>query len=693
MAPGTKRPRTKRIGCHITFVIGPKGSDKVNPFIYNPEYMVEKFPGDGYVNNFSSLQETLSNYILTPDDGCKTWFHNNDKYIYSFSNSNFNGGSIYGLKEKRGKDSQDERITKKKLIPIKNNEGFDEYVRSCGVEIEEEQERTTRHSTTVSTTVHHVDIELCVLVGTEKSLIPRALSSSRQRRRPQPSSSSTTSTTVRSTTSSSSKRQKKLFKFKAKTLDILLHAPLETYEKSNSTVTAPQQGSKKKPHVQFDLKDYIKPKEPGDVDSDNEDEGTEIFKPIFTLPFFRLEMMKKAVKEFPAEYGYDKESLGEKVMLYILLQYNTNSWIEISDTALLRNTLKSQMNTRSRVNNGKLSVSMSFGRAQCGEAFESEDDLRAYEEGSEWKLFSESVVPHLPLVRQSASVMNRAIIDRNEAINNLVLLMYQTKECILYHGFLQEQHHPLFTIILNDVSGLKKTDSVFKKHVEEGTLPSNDLIRTTLTTTFANFYKKRDAINPNVAKCSLKKGLYPPTDVTMAETPPPFEDWFTTLSPQEKIRFHQQDSTGVLPCQYYRPGQMPPGAVPLHTVTPPQYLAHQTLTRNSLKPLALFNEEDIFSINFFYQGDDEAIEIDEPLSLDSKMLDVIKTTDLFGNNNCEDVVKHARVKFGKNENQSYKKYRFALFKDWSVKKYFRLSNLHEDCEVVLLGENETILLY
>lgn len=234
------------------------------------------------------------------------------------------------------------------------------------------------------------------------------------------------------------------------------------------------------------------------------------------------------------------------------------------------------------------------------------------------------------------------------------------------------------------MSGVKKTDSVFTKHVEEGTLPSNELIRTKLTTTFTDYYKKRDAINPKVAKCSLKKGLYPPTDIEMAETPPPFEDWFTTLSPPEKIRFHQQDSTGV----HYRSAQMPPGAVPLQAVTPPQYFPHQTLTRASLKPLALFNEEDIFSINFFYQGDDEAIEIDGPLNLDSKMLDVIKTTALFGNNNCEDVVKHARVKFGNNENQSYKKYRFALFKDWSVKKYFRLSNLHEDCEVVLLGENE-----
>ena len=98
----------------------------------------------------------------------------------------------------------------------------------------------------------------------------------------------------------------------------------------------------------------------------------------FTLSKFWKDLMMMAVQSFPEEYGLDKKSIGPKCKLFIQKQWNLSSWTELSSTDAFHCNLIEQMANKSRVQNGKLQMRLSFGRAKAGMEFQSQSEFDDY---------------------------------------------------------------------------------------------------------------------------------------------------------------------------------------------------------------------------------------------------------------------------------------------------------------------------
>lgn len=65
----------------------------------------------------------------------------------------------------------------------------------------------------------------------------------------------------------------------------------------------------------------------------------------------------------------------------------------IEDTEDLLRVLKKQMTMNGRISDGKLTIWLSFGRAQLGEAFVDQEEFNTYRDTKEYEKFPHELLP------------------------------------------------------------------------------------------------------------------------------------------------------------------------------------------------------------------------------------------------------------------------------------------------------------
>ena len=151
-----------------------------------------------------------------------------------------------------------------------------------------------------------------------------------------------------------------------------------------------------------------------------------------------------------------------------------SSWSELSTTDNLHFALKQQMETRGRVSGGILTIKMSFGRAKSGAHFSNNEAFEEYvEDEGDVLLFSRTGSPASPFVRGIGAEKRKDNHTKTTLVPELISQMYRTESCRLYHGFLENHVNP-FHLIISASQITHKDECVFRKAMQERTIPSND---------------------------------------------------------------------------------------------------------------------------------------------------------------------------------------------------------------------------
>ena len=567
--------------------------------------------GEFELCQFSKVKDALEEVV--EDRSHDFYFHHDPKHKYSFDERPFQSGAIYGRKQKRKEgENEGSKVTAGRLAPIKSTSQFEEHVKKVATVVEKRKASSSKKSKrTNKPRIDHYLLELCVVVLKEKitkTSIPSvpdtllACSSSVFSNIDEDNITPTVSSEEPPT-----KKKKTVYKFKATSLSICLHAPIETFYRKSATTTGVPSGRTTK-DVNYDLKRFILPDLENESDSDSVSSDNAIddsFVHLFTLSKFRKEMMIIAVEQFSEEYGIRKKAVGTKCKLYLQKQWNNSSWTEIASTEELIYNLKDQMEIKSRVRNGVLKMKMSFGKAKSGMSFDTQDELDEYATfGGEALHFSQSdSPPSSPFSRKVGMIMRADHTSNTVQLTELVTRMYQTESCKLYHGFLQEHIASFIRIIVSEMS-VRKDESVFRKANELNSIPSNE----DLDLRLLNIYAQRHFNDTKDGKLLPQTYCFPPTNPDMMIAPPTYKEWKTTKKASNDILTAENFGSHNY---VFRQAQIPDDR--------PQVVGFNATPSAS--------KDEVVGLTFYlYDNDDDqaSVIIDgNPLSLNSSMMDVL----------------------------------------------------------------------
>jgi len=470
-----------------------------------------------------------------------------------------------------------------------------------------------------------------------------------------------TTPTISTEHTQTSKRRKvpPVFKFKAKSLCISLHAPIETHHRKNKTTTGVPSGKTNK-DVQYDLDRYIL----SSLDQDGnasvsscEDfelfgQRDEEFVETFTLSKFRTDLMIDAVKKFPEEYAPKKKALGKQCKLYFQKLWNSSSWSEIATTDDLIRNLKDQMDTKGRVRNGILTIKMAFGKAKMGKSFMNQNEIDEYteEENGEGFLFSQNEIPSSPFERRVGVIMRTDTHTNPTRITELIARLYRTESCKLYYGFLNEHVTSFIRIIAANIC-VHKDDSVFAKAMKDNAIPSDEELDEFLISILVHRHN-----NDIIENTPPNRNKYPPTNEDAVITPPFLRDW-----KKNNDRSNYQVTNPVASNWGLRPQQLPHSALARH---------HQQLTEVA--------SPKIVGLTFKKHNYDDEISaiINGNLSQQSTMSEVIEDYSIADDLMIHDLMSSKFLIKKKNGSFFTLKYdRFALM---TVKDFISLANVNDD---------------
>ena len=593
---------------------------------------------------------------IVKDTTNEFWFQKDEDYIYTFDESSLPNGGIYGLKEKRGGDTDPtSKLTASKLIPLKCPGDFDRNVTSVAVvKYRLGGRRKVRKST-------EYFVELCVVLIKEKKKKKVAPVTSIVCNDGAADGTITTSGTSGGGSSSRKRKASSIpFTFQATQMSITLFAPIETTQKKSGITTGVPSGKTNK-GLTYDLSPFIIGGDKDDISTDSgplEDNevGDEEFIVSFTLSKFRKDLMVLAMENFKEEYGLAKKTLGRKCKLFIQKQWNTSTWTEIPTTEMFVQTVHEQIATKSRVTNNTVAIRISFGKSKAGLEFSDEEDFSAYtcQDFGDSINFSQNEVPTSPFVRMVGAVKRDDSWNKPARISELVAVLYKRKDCKLHHGFLKEHGNAIYRIISADLS-INKDTSIYLCALNDPLhILSNDIIDSDLLPCFI-----RSHSNSVVGAPMPETGKFPPTNETMMDIPPTLREWKST-----QIRlssFH-------------------------HSITPPHHALYPSLPSVPPVNISGVDSGDITALTFKAAWDDElevSVIIEDPLSLDSVMEMVMLEGDVFVDLGAliEEISTYKFLVLKKNGgNLSFK---WNKFKTITVRTLIRINNVDSDLAITL----------
>ena len=537
-------PSTPKIKVFVTFVTTKKGSQPAL-MIEDPEDLTESI-GKFKVNEFSRMKQALADVV--DDEIFNMFFHNDPKNLYSFDESSLRRGAIYGRKEKRDEDeTEGEKITAARLKPIQSQSQFEKHVKEISEEIYRRPSSTRRKKNKTNDKrnenrpIDYYKLDLCVVMIKERVPSPpkkhrsssappvRTITTNLSNSLASSNVDETTETTPTISTESTRKRKKReVYRFKARSLSVCLHAPIEVMEKKNQTITGVPSGKTNK-SISYDLERFILGNQDDSSNSEtggsssNEEEDDETFSLLFTFSKFRADMMKLSVEKFPEEYAPKTEAIGPRCKLYIQKQWNNRSWSEISTTDEFITMLKDQMDTKGRVSrNNVLTLRMSFGRAKLGKSFSTFDEFDDYVNPfhGEGLTFSQNEEPaSSPLTRRVGKIMRKDIHCNSTKITELITRLYQSDSSKLHYGFLHEHVESFQRIIAGNIA-VRRDDSVFMMAIEESSIPTHEEINQELLSVFFQRHQ-----NSTVGGMVPEINKFPPTNEETLIVPPFLRDW------------------------------------------------------------------------------------------------------------------------------------------------------------------------
>ena len=398
--------------------------------------------------------------------------------------------------------------------------------------------------------------------------------------------------------------------------------------------------------IQYDLNKFIL--SPLGTNSSNDIED-ECFLTCFRLSRFRSDVMRLAIEKYPKEYALKMKSLGPKCKLYFQKQWNISSWFELANTGDLVRNITEQMEAKGRVKNNVLTLRVAFGKAKIGDYFESEEEMNEYlddEDGNALE-FSQVEMPSSPFARRAGGIMREKNHSNRTSAEELILQLYQTESCKLYHGFLR-QHMTSFHRIVTAHIATHKDHSVFKKAINENTIPTDEELDIHLLGVYIQRGHKND-ISGGVLP---ETNSYPPTNA-MIITPPEHCDWKK-----------KNNSNTVLNEMRFRDAQFPS-------------LANLQSMQVSTLPSKLIG----LTFKSFYGEDETSAIISRSLTLESSMHDVMDKYDI-----CKDLdisdVENSKFLI-KKKNGSFFTLRYDYFISMTVNKIISISNIDEDYLIVI----------
>ena len=527
---------------HLSVTFAPtKSGSNPNIMIQNPIDLTE-LVGMFYPEEFVRLKQSLSDCV--EDEAYDLFFHKDNKNNYYFDDGTFQHGAIYVRKEKKEEgDNNKTKDTASRLVAIQNAVEFEKHVE----EVVDVVYRPARSKLNKMPKVDHYNVQLCVVIVKEKIQKPsKGLSSSRQSTACPPVSSITASESdisnigeeraskstpqLSTETSSRKRKERQPFTFKARNLSICLHAPIETMQKKNVTVTCVPKGKTNK-DIHYSLSNYIAKRTSNVSVFDSDDESNEnsfsnvfvndeYFLSRFSLSRFRGELMKIAVEQFPEEYGPNKKALGAQVKLFIQKQWNVSSWTEVNTTYNLISNLMEMMEMSSRVRNGVLKVRFAFGKAKANKHFEDLESIDEYTDGidGDGLEFSQTEQPASPFIRKSTEIMRHDSQITDTQVSQLIARIYKAEERKLYFGFFK-QHVETFHRIITSNFAVHREESIFRNVIKSNIISTNDKLDTHLLSVyFSNNKNDVPGLLPELNK-------YPPTNPDMLVAPPDVKEW------------------------------------------------------------------------------------------------------------------------------------------------------------------------
>ena len=242
-------------------------------------------------------------------------------------------------------------------------------------------------------------------------------------------------------------------------------------------------------------------------------------------------MMQMAIAKFPEEYAIKKKAIGPNCKLFFLKSWNSSAWSDLTTTECFIRTLKSQMNSKGRVDGKTLTLKLSFGKAKNGDAFSSEGEVNEYidETDGQGIIFSSSKDQTSPFERRVGNLLREENHNNPIHITELISRMYKDESSKLYYGFLNE-HINSFKRIIAAHNSVHKCDSIFVKAIAEKNIPSNEEIEKHLINVFHLRHSKDipGGYHP-------EKDKFPPTNANVVIAPPYRRDWIKNTNSCEYL--------------------------------------------------------------------------------------------------------------------------------------------------------------
>lgn len=714
----------ENIYVHINFI---SGTTEKSPTICieSPIDMHEKI---GVVHSLDGFVKQLQEFLACKDDTGDTngfFFHTSSEYNYTFSLMGYSAGCLFGMRAKRDKVDGNGVVKKAKLMLIRTQEDFDLCVKKSGVFVPLTKSKSGRKVAKTGR-IDHIDLELAVVLRRTKVKKTKVSAAPKGKR-------SASSVSLLTSTSSSKRKKKERNdpnKVKVRTLDIEIYAPLEKHEKKNESYLAPIRGSDVKFNVKYSLEQFIdtpnknKKKQTNTIDDDDERstgtnsslvddsetnkedddivkvvEEKEVFHP--TISLFRRDMMALCKDEFPDEYspGEKKKKIGKLSRLYTKIKYNSATWNPIITTRDLVSAFNTMTQSTSRVNGDVLAVRIAFGRAQGGNEFKTQEELETYLDDDAFRYGMLGYNSEEPKTKHSSSTVRMNILDTTEQANDIVQELYEDVNSPLYQAFTYEHGRSFFQIILAEMSK-NKDKSFFSTTFKEGRNLNDDEVKKYIL----NPFKQRMNDKPDFKWIKMKKRDFPPDEGF--NVPPNINHWKRTAAGKKQkaeylgTRAVDEDDVSVTtprnisPQQYqvYNPHQnniimSPPTTPQQHQVNNPHHQNNNIMSppttqqqikkKDPVKHISFIRKTEQYT----YKETANIPDITDDLTIESVL-------------NSEGIITDAGVpkKLPPFDTTSvdvriyrkdgtYMQQMYTTFKKEHVHVFFRLENLHENCEV------------
>ena len=623
---------------------------------------ISELVGDICCKGYDLLKYRLAEIVK--DTNNEFWFQKDTNYTYVFDESSLPNGGIYGMKDRRGENSDlTLKLTVSKLVPLKCASDFERNVTSvAAVKYRLGGRRKVRKPAEYT-------IELCVVLVKEKVKRVRSIGSA-------PASTvvctnmgdgTVTATSLSGSGEGLSSLKRKAaplpFTFKTTKLCISLYAPIETQQKVASVTTGVPSGKTNKEFT-YDLSGFIvggidKAASNGssEVLGDDDEVADESFDVSFTLSRFRKDLMVLAGDGFPEEYGYDKKTLGPRCKLFIQKQYNSSSWTEIPSTIMLVRTILEQMETKGRVKNGRMLTRFSFGRSKAGLEFGSVREVNDYvcDDFGEYVKFSQNETPASPYVRKVGKVKRDSNWNKPARITELIANLYSSQTSKLHYGFLKEHGNSFFRIISANLS-MHLDNSVFLPALND---PDNHPISDEIITQDVLEVFIRSHQNDLPGNPMPETNRYPPTNETMLITPPTLREWKSTQQPV----FDIFGSSTITPTNTHHHAAVMPSTVP--------------------------NPNEIDAVTFRAEWNDEEVSvmIEDNFTIDTDMESILDAEDVLSDLGAVDGGGQSYRYVIQKRSGGKLTLKWDKFRGTTMKKIMNIKNVHEDYIVIVKKRN------